>query len=135
MALVLNIDPADPRPIYVQIVDEVRRAVVRGALRPGEPVPSVRGLARKLRVNPNTVQQAYRELDREGLLETQRGRGSFIAPGVARGDGVRGRVIDEAADAALREAARAGLSVEELIEGIRSRAAEAHPHEGRREPA
>jgi GntR family transcriptional regulator len=125
MALVLNIDPADPRPIYVQIGDEVRRSVLRGGLRPGDAVPSVRGLARRLRVNPNTVQQAYRELEREGLLDTQRGRGSFIAAGAAPEAEVRERVVREVAEAALREAARAGLTAEELVEGIRERTRQA----------
>jgi GntR family transcriptional regulator len=121
MTLVLDIDPGDPRPIYVQIVDEVRRAVLRGGLRPGDAVPSVRGLARRLRVNPNTIQQAYRELEREGLLEMYRGRGSFIAPGAVPSDRMRERAAEEVADAALRAATRAGLTAEELVEGIRRR--------------
>lgn len=122
MTFVLSVDPSDPRPIYIQIVDEVRRAVVRGALGPGDPLPSVRELARRLRVNPNTVQQAYRELEQEGLVETRRGRGSFVSPGTRAGGEARDRVIQELAAGALREAARAGVTPEELLEAIRAAA-------------
>ena len=61
------VDPGDPRPIYVQIVDEVRRAVVLGSLAPEESLPSVRQLAAELGLNANTITRAYRELEREGL--------------------------------------------------------------------
>ena len=75
----LSINTADPRPIYVQIMDEIRRAVVLGTLRPDDALPSVRQLAGDLRVNPNTVAQAYRELEREGITYVQRGQGTFVA--------------------------------------------------------
>jgi GntR family transcriptional regulator len=113
-----RIDPDDPRPLYVQIMDEVRRAVVGGALRPDDPMPSVRELAGELRLNPNTVQQAYRELEREGTLYILRGRGSFVAPTVDRG-ALRDGVLRGLAERALPEAARAGVSPEELECAIR----------------
>jgi GntR family transcriptional regulator len=72
MALLITIDAADPRPIYVQITDEVRRSIVVGTLKADDPLPSVRQLAGQLRVNPNTVQQAYRELERVGLIYVRR---------------------------------------------------------------
>ncbi len=77
--LIISIDPGQRRPIYIQIMDEVRRGRVLGTLRPGDALPSVRQLAAELGVNPNTVQQAYRELEREGLVEVRRGQGTFIA--------------------------------------------------------
>jgi GntR family transcriptional regulator len=70
------LDSNDPRPIYVQIVDEVRRALVVGDLAADDPLPSVRRLATDLRVNPNTVSQAYRELERDGVVEVRRGQGT-----------------------------------------------------------
>ena len=76
----LTINTADPRPIYVQIMDEVRRAIVLDTLRPEDPLPSVRQLAGDLRVNPNTVAQAYRELERSGTVYVRRGQGTFVAP-------------------------------------------------------
>jgi GntR family transcriptional regulator len=112
------VDPDDPRPLYVQIVDEVRRAILRRSLRPEDPLPSVRELAGELRLNPNTVQNAYRELEREGLVYVRRGQGTFVAPGVEPAP-VRQAVIREVAERCLREAARAGLTRGELIEGIR----------------
>jgi GntR family transcriptional regulator len=117
----LSINTADPRPIYVQIMDEVRRAIVLGTLRPEDPLPSVRQLASDLRVNPNTVAQAYRELERAGVAYVRRGQGTFVAdagPGHAeRRDLARG-----VAERALVEAHRNGIGAEELIGAIREAA-------------
>ena len=81
----VSIRPIDPRPIYLQIMDEIRRALVLGTLKPGDPLPSIRQLASELRVNPNTVAQAYRELEREGTVYVQRGQGTFVSPDVQPG--------------------------------------------------
>ena len=75
--MVVNVDPRDARPLYLQIMDEVRRSLVIGSLKPEDPVPSVRELASELVVNPRTVLQAYRELEREGVLYVRRGQGTF----------------------------------------------------------
>src|SRR5919112_4929844 len=77
----VHLDGKDDRPLYVQIMDEIRRALVRGALRPEDPLPSVRELAAELVVNPRTVLQAYQELEREGVVYVRRGQGTFVAPG------------------------------------------------------
>lgn len=74
-----HIDPSSGTPIYRQIFDQVRQAVAGGTMRPGDRLPSVRDLAVELAVNPNTIAKAYQELEREGVIETPRGRGSFIA--------------------------------------------------------
>ena len=66
------------KPIYQQIIDEFRRQVARGRLAPGDRIPSQRELAQQARVNPDTVQRAYREMEQMGLTETLRGQGSFI---------------------------------------------------------
>jgi GntR family transcriptional regulator len=117
----IAVNPDDPRPLYVQIVDEVRRGILGGTLGPESPLPSVRELARDLRVNPNTVQQAYRELEREGEIYVRRGQGSFVAPGAGPlKEELRDRVAGDLADRCLREAARAGLTAEELVEAIRA---------------
>ena len=122
----ISVNPDDPRPLYVQIVDEVRRGILRGALPTDTALPSVRELARDLRVNPNTVQQAYRELERAGEIYIRRGQGSFVAPG-ARGRGLRDRVTRELAEGCLREAARAGVTANELAQAILIAAAETPP--------
>ena len=117
MSAYISISPTDPRPIYVQIMDEVRRALVVGTLEPQAPLPSVRQLAADLRVNPNTVQQAYRELEREGLVFVRRGQGTFVSPD-ALPERERDGLARQVAGRALREAHRHGLTVEELLQAI-----------------
>ena len=75
----LQILPGSPAPIFRQIMDQVSLAVARGTLTEGDPLPSVRGLAERLVVNPNTVAKAYAELVRGGILETRQGKGVFVA--------------------------------------------------------
>ncbi|MFN0097816.1 MAG: GntR family transcriptional regulator [Gemmatimonadaceae bacterium] len=110
-----HIDPRSPTPIYAQIADRVRLAVAAGDLRTGEGLPSVRALAGQLRVNPATVVQAYRDLERDGLVEMRQGAGTFVAD-VA----VETRARERAAAAnrfvrqMLAEAARLGLSPTDL---------------------
>lgn len=72
-------NPALPAPIWSQIEDCVRQLVASGALRPGDPLPSVRDLAREQRINPNTVANAYQRLADAGVLESRRGEGTFVA--------------------------------------------------------
>jgi GntR family transcriptional regulator len=120
--LIIRIDDTDSRPIYQQIVDEVRRGLVTGTLGPEDPLPSVRQLAGELKVNPNTVQQAYRELEREGVVYVRRGQGTFVAEvrgGTAR---ERSELASSLAQRTLREAYRHGLGAEELIEAIQKAA-------------
>ena len=77
MALV-SVDPPDATPIYAQLERGLRAAIATGRLKPGEQLPTVRQLAVDLRVNANTVARVYAELERNGVLETRRGVGSFI---------------------------------------------------------
>jgi GntR family transcriptional regulator len=114
----LTINPAASKPIYVQIMDEVRRLVVLGQLRPEDPLPSVRQLAAELRINHNTIVQAYRELEREGLVYVRRGQGTFVAAQTALGS-QRETLLGEVADRALTDAQRHGIAPDELIEAIR----------------
>ena len=78
--LMLEIATGDPRPINRQIVDGVRRLIASGELQPGTALPSVRGLALQLSINPNTVAKAYSDLTTEGWLESRPGLGVFVAP-------------------------------------------------------
>lgn len=75
----LDVDPESKVPIYVQIEEQVRALVAAGQLRPGEQLPTIRELAADLRVNYNTIARAYLELDHDGIISTQRGRGTFVA--------------------------------------------------------
>jgi GntR family transcriptional regulator len=119
--MLITVDSNDPRPIYVQIMDEVRRALVLGTLAPDDPLPSVRQLAVELRVNPNTVAPAYRELEREGLVHVRRGQGTFASEHRLNG-AERHRLARAVAERALRDAHRNGLRAEELIDAIRTAA-------------
>jgi len=116
--MLISINPTDPRPIYRQIMDEIRRAIALDLLLTDEPLPSVRQLSTELRINPNTVQQAYRELERDGIVYVRRGRGTFVAQAGSRADERRALTL-EVARGALREAYRNGLTVEELILAVR----------------
>ena len=78
--LMLQIATGDPRSISRQIVDGVRRAIATAELQPGAQLPSVRGLATQLSINPNTVATAYAELTAEGWLESRQGLGLYVAP-------------------------------------------------------
>jgi GntR family transcriptional regulator len=116
----VTLNTADPRPIYLQIMDEIRRALVLGTLKPEDPLPSIRQLASELRVNPNTVAQAYRELEREGVVYVQRGQGTFVSPDVRPGRDERRALTQGVAMRALIDAHRNGLDAEELLAAIRA---------------
>ena len=115
----LNLDANDDRPIYVQIADEIRRGLVRGALGPGDALPSVRELSSALRVNPRTVLQAYAELEGEGVVHVRRGQGTYVSNDVRPDENERPRLAREVAKRALAEARRSGLDLEDLLEAVR----------------
>lgn len=117
--MLISLDSQDARPIYVQIVDEVRRALVLGTLGPDDPLPSVRDLAVTLRVNPNTVSQAYRELERQGMVYVRRGQGTYASPTQAE-PAERATLAQGVARRALNDARRNGLTTLELVEAIRN---------------
>jgi len=121
--MLVNLDPHDVRPLYFQIMEEVRRAVVVGTLRAEDPLPSVRELAAELVVNPRTVSQAYQELEREGVIYVRRGQGTFVSPSVKRGAGERRSLAQAVAKRALLDARRNGVSAEELVTMIQKLAA------------
>lgn len=113
MQLPFLVNPNAAVPIFRQIADGLRAAIGRGSLAPGDLLPSVRQIAEELAVNPNTVHKAVAELEREGLVEAERGRGMVVRAGtrsMARASG------DEAVLAHLIEAARladsAGMSAD-----------------------
>jgi GntR family transcriptional regulator len=114
----LSLDTDDARPIYVQIVDEVRRGLARGTLGPEDPLPSVRELASSLRINPRTVMQAYATLERKGVVYVQRGRGTFVSADVRPDEKEKPQLAQEVAQRALRDARRSGLELGELIEAL-----------------
>ena len=117
--MLLSIDPNDSRPVFRQITDEVQRCIAVGVLKPGEPLPAVRSLAAELKVNPNTVQHAYRTMEQEGIVYVKRGIGTFVAVGGAKASAARQSVIArQLAERTLREAYRHGLLASDLIAAL-----------------
>jgi GntR family transcriptional regulator len=112
MPAVLTVDPRSGVPIYLQIVEQIKRSVALGVLAPGEQLPTVKQLALDLTVNPNTVARAYRELERDEVIETAVGRGSFVrSNGTAQAASAAANdVATEALAQAVREAKSIGLS-------------------------
>jgi GntR family transcriptional regulator len=110
----VNIDPRSHIPIYLQIVDALRAAIAAGVYRPGETLPSLRALAIDLKVNPNTVQRAYDELEREGLVYSQRGKGLFVSDnGTSAAQTHARESVGRRFEDVLRAAAGAGMTADE----------------------
>lgn len=75
----IKIDSRNSRPIYEQIIDSIKENILKGILRPGDKLPSVREMSSMITANPNTVSRAYMELERQGVTETLRGKGTFVS--------------------------------------------------------
>ena len=116
--MLFTLDPKDPRPVYRQIVDEVQRCVAVGVLKPGEPLPAVRQLAGELRVNANTVQHAYRTLEREHTVYVKRGIGTFVSPIPKTAAGRQAQIARQLAERMLREGYRHGILASDLIAAL-----------------
>ncbi len=115
-------DTASRTPIYLQLIEQVRRGVALGKLSAGVRLPSVRQLSRELVVNPNTIARAYTELERNGVLNTRPGLGVFVAqPQAELSEAVRRERLQAALDLFFTEAVLLGFSVEEVLEAIQKR--------------
>jgi len=114
MHMNFSIAPSDPTPIYRQIVDQVRRQMAGGQLRPGMELPSVRALAQQHAINPMTVSKAYSLLESEGLLERRRGMGMVVAGQGAHRAVDPERLLAPLLQALVRQAAELGLPPETL---------------------
>ncbi len=114
------ISNSSSQPIYEQICRQLKAAIAAGKLRPGDALPSIRALARELRISVITTKRAYEELEREGYIQTAAGKGSYVAEQnmeLARENGLR--EIEEHLQAALEEARPLGLGLEELMDMLR----------------
>ena len=103
------------RPIYVQIAERIKNRVLSGRYKPGEKLPSVRDLAMEMSVNPNTVQRAMAELEREGVLFSKRTVGRYISEDEELLGRFRQRMIAEEAEAFLNRLKDLGISREEIV--------------------
>jgi len=132
----IQVDTASFTPFYEQVKQQVRSQIGTGSLRPGDPLPSIRELASSLLLNPNTVARAYRELEKEGLITTRKGKGCFVAAGASklaregRLDDL-GRMVDEV----VSEARRLELAPEALKDLLDRRLQlRAKDRQGRKKP-
>jgi GntR family transcriptional regulator len=118
--ITFKLDPRSGVPIYRQIQDQIRFGVASGFLTAGEQLPTVRALAVELSVNPNTVIKAYSELEREGVLATEQGSGTFIAVQAPAplSDGARQGKLLSLCSEFLAQAARYGFSPNDAVRGI-----------------
>ena len=121
MPLHLHVDPGSGLPVYLQIVDQVRRAVAIGILKPGEQLPTVKQLSSDLIVNPATVSRALRELEHLEIVRSVSGRGAFVRDDAASGVAKTGArdVVSASIDAATREARSLGVDESDLRELFR----------------
>ena len=114
----ITLDYADRRPIYEQVVDKIKDLVLLGVLETDSQIPSVRELAMDLSINPNTVQRAYAELERQGVIYCVKGRGNFVAGNTALKDKhkeeLRGKLSD-----LLSEAKKADITENDFIELVK----------------
>ena len=128
----IGIDAASHTPIYQQVVEQVRALVVSGRLPAGERLPSVRGLAELLLVNPNTVARAYRELERDGVVVSRQGDGVFVADQASPFRAAqRRRMLAGSIDRLFAEAAQLGLEPADVQDLIRQRVESRRPAKGR----
>jgi GntR family transcriptional regulator len=118
LSTLIQIDFRSGVPIYVQIMDQVKRQVVSGGLKPGDQLPTVRALALELRVNFNTVARAYRLLDEAGIISTQQGRGTYILdiPPPERTNTLRRQALEALARRYLRDSFRLDVTADEVIQ-------------------
>ncbi|MFW5797575.1 MAG: GntR family transcriptional regulator [Spirochaetota bacterium] len=115
------LDPGNGIPFYRQIILQIEMAVADGRLKPGHQLPTVRGLAVDLQVNPNTVARAYTELEIRGLVSTQHGTGTFISDkNVALSEIERDQVLCQLVRGFVSQAASYGFTVEELVQYLRN---------------
>ena len=117
------INPADPMPLYAQLTRAIRFAVTTGRLRVGEQLPTVRQLAVDLRINANTVAKVYAELERSGIVETQRGVGTFVAARDSDGRDTQQQEhhFRELTDRFVTEVAALGFTLDDVLDYLQSR--------------
>jgi GntR family transcriptional regulator len=114
MHAALTLSQSDKRPMYLQIMEQIKQRIAVGDWTEGQPIPSIRQLAVELRVSVITVKRAYYELEREGVIVTQHGKGSFVASTPGLGVRLREQELQQHLDQAARIAAQMGMPPKEL---------------------
>ena len=118
---VITVDIRSRTPIYEQLCENIKRCVLTGQITPGSQLPSVRALAGELAINPNTIQKAYAELERQGIISSLPGRGSFVPDDIGNLFDIDRRRILTSLEKSLVEARDAGIeqrTASDLIETV-----------------
>jgi len=105
----------ETRPIYIQIMENLKSKIARGELKPGDKLPSVRELSGKIGVNPNTIARAYSELEREGVIMTRRGQGTYVTDDPRKVTEIREEMAASALSTFLESLRALGLSRDEIL--------------------
>jgi GntR family transcriptional regulator len=120
--MVIQLNFKSGKPAYLQVADQIKSAAASGALRPGEPLPSIRPLAEQLRLNRNTVAKAYAELESQGIIETIAGKGCFITENNSPfKKSVRDKMLADEIDAAIVQAHHLQVDDEAFLDLVRDR--------------
>lgn len=115
----INLSQTDHRPMYLQIMDQIRHRVALGDWAAGQEIPSIRAMAAALSISVITVKRAYLELEHEGVIVTRQGKGSFIADNPDMGTALRHKELDQHLEAAIDAAQLIGLPEQELQTRLR----------------
>lgn len=114
------LDYRDRRPLYEQVTEKLEELMFSGVLPPDSRLPSVRSMATELSINPNTIQRAYAELERQGYIYSIQGKGSFVSYGRYLAEGIR-KDWEKQFDAAIEEGLRIGVSYQDMIKILEER--------------
>jgi len=116
---IVSISQTDPRPLYLQVKEQIRHRIAVGELKPGDEIPSIRQLAADIRVSVITIKRAYLELELEGVIHTRHGRGSCVAENPDLGHALKEEELTRHLAAAVDVAALLQLTEAQLIERLR----------------
>lgn len=114
------LDYRDRRPLYEQVTEKLEELMFSGVLPPDSRLPSVRSMATELSINPNTIQRAYAELERQGYIYSIQGKGSFVSDGRHLAEGIR-KDWEKQFDAAIEEGLRIGVSYQDMVKILEER--------------
>jgi len=118
----LKVDVGSSVPVYSQIINQIKHAIASGVLRTGDPLPSLRDMAKELKVNPNTVVKAYRELELTGLVETSPGKGTRVSSSItAFSESQRREELLKLAERIATEGYHLGASPDEIIDAVKTK--------------
>ncbi|MGE7877211.1 GntR family transcriptional regulator [Peribacillus muralis] len=106
------------RPIYLQVSDRICHSIARGEMKGGEKLPSVREMAIEMGVNPNTIQRTYAEIERDGIVETRRGQGTFVKNDPTLIASLRARIQAEITETFVQNMKGIGMSSQEMVAAV-----------------